>query len=418
MATMDPRLIMQASQGIDVLGAMGRGNALAREQMDMQRQNAMAGYYRTNADGLLSGDPSALAGLMGHDPAAALGIQRQRQEDAWRQDDRQYRRGRDAKQDQRAERQDERADQQWQMQVQQYAAGLSEQERKAKAQQIEDAVKMGLALPDEATWDATMAQEAPELVGQFGMRDALAQRYMSVAEIMKGQRGSEFRMATPEQAAAYGAQAGQFGPDGRFYAINPPSGMTIESDGQGGFRMVQGAGAGGGKAFTETQSKDIGFATRMRGAEEALLPFQGSLTSATDRALNADPTGVLRGMQSEDFQLAQQAGQEWILAFLRKDSGAATTKEEDALYGATFLPRPGDSPAVIAQKAASRERAMRAVEAGMSPAQIVAQERALQRGEGDGGLPAAQQPAAQSAPDGIDPEIWDVMTEDERALFQ
>lgn len=53
----------------------------------------------------------------------------------------------------------------------------------------------------------------------------------------------EFRPATTEEAAAFGSPAGQFGPDGRFYPVNPPTGMTIESDGRGGFRMVQGAGA-------------------------------------------------------------------------------------------------------------------------------------------------------------------------------
>lgn len=406
MATMDPRLIMQASQGVDVLGALGRGNALARDEMDMQRQSALAGYYRTNADGLLSGDPNALSGLMGHDPAAALGIQRQRQEDAWRQDDRQYRRDRDA-------RQDERADQEWSMKVQQYAAGLSAAERQAQAQQIEDAVKMGLALPDEATWDATMAREAPDLVGQFSMRDALAQRYMSVAEIMKGQRGSEFRMATPEQAAAYGAQAGQFGPDGRFYPINPPSGMTIESDGQGGFRMVQGAGAG--RPLTESQSKDAVYATRAEGALTALeAAGPEALTDRTAVMADRTPLGIGRGIQSDQYQVARNAGDEFLQAILRKDTGAAITSQEMAEYGRTYLPQPGDGAAVLRQKSQARVRALEALKAGMPPAAILAQERALEAS----GQPATQQPAAQSAPDGIDPEIWDVMTEDERALFQ
>ena len=175
MASMNPNLILAASQGIDVLGAMGRGNALAREQMDMQRQNALAGYYRTNADGLLAGDPNALAGLMGHDPQAALGMQRQRQEDAWRQDERQYQRGRDAKLDQRA-------DQEWSMKVQQYAAGLSAQERAAQAEEI----TRGLAgakhfydIGDRAGYDAFLSQNGmdpaqyafdnfPALAGQFG----------------------------------------------------------------------------------------------------------------------------------------------------------------------------------------------------------------------------------------------------------
>jgi hypothetical protein len=54
-----------------------------------------------------------------------------------------------------------------------------------------------------------------------------------------------------------------------------PPGMVIESDGAGGFRMVQGAGAGaaGGKPFTEGQSKDNVYATRALGALEVLEPI-------------------------------------------------------------------------------------------------------------------------------------------------
>ena len=190
MASMNPNLILAASQGIDVLGAMGRGNALAREQMDMQRQNALAGYYRTNADGLLSGDPNALAGLMGHDPQAALGIQRQRQEDAWRQDDRQYRRDRDARQDERAARQEERAAQQWQIQVEQYAAGLSEQERKAQAEEITRALAGAKHFYDtgnRAGYDAFLTQAGLDPADySFDNFPALAGQYGEAAKILSG----------------------------------------------------------------------------------------------------------------------------------------------------------------------------------------------------------------------------------------
>ena len=158
------------------------------------------------------------------------------------------------------------------------------------------------------------------------------------------------------------------------------SGFAIDVDpATGAVSVRQGAGAGtSAKPYTEAQSKDIGFSTRMRDAEGNLAPVESKLTSVGDRALDKDPTGLLRGsLQDKDYQLAKQAGSVWLLAFLRKDSGAATTKEEDALYGATFLPQPGDGPEVIQQKRQSRERAMKAVEAGMSPLQIVAQERAL-----------------------------------------
>lgn len=157
--------------------------------------------------------------------------------------------------------------------------------------------------------------------------------------------------------------------------------------------MVRGS-AGAAKSFTEAQSKDVGFATRMRGAEDQLAPVESALTSIGDRVLGADPTGIARGaLQSEEYQRARQAGQTWLLAFLRKDSGAATTKEEDRMYGETFLPQPGDGPAVIEQKRMGRDLAMRAVEAGMSPQQALAQVRALGGAQGGEAQPQGQQGA-------------------------
>jgi hypothetical protein len=64
-----------------------------------------------------------------------------------------------------------------------------------------------------------------------------------------------FRRATPEEAAGYGATAGQIDEQtNRFYPINLPSGMTVESDGQGGIKVVQGSGVG---AKADQQQKAV-----------------------------------------------------------------------------------------------------------------------------------------------------------------
>lgn len=170
----------------------------------------------------------------------------------------------------------------------------------------------------------------------------------------------------------------------------PENGMIIESDGQGGFRMVQGAGAGAaaGKAFTEGQSKDNVYSTRARGALEVLEPRAGTLTSRAERAAEYDPTGLARGFQSDDFQMAKNAGDEFLQAILRKDTGAAITEQEQAMYGRTYLPQPGDNPALIETKRQARQRAIAAIESGMSPAQMLAQERAL---VASGSIPPAPQ---------------------------
>ena len=200
----------------------------------------------------------------------------------------------------------------------------------------------------------------------------------------------EFRRATEEEAAAYGAQGGQFGPDGRFYAVDVPQGMSIESDGAGGFRMVQGAGAGTAKPFTEGQSKDVVYATRAQGALQVLEPVAETLTSLPSRMAESDPTGIIRGrVQSPEYQIARNAGDEFLQAILRKDTGAAITPSEQALYGVTYLPQPGDGPEVLAAKATARQRAVAAINAGMSPAQIIAAEKALDGSPAPaGGMPS------------------------------
>jgi hypothetical protein len=212
-----------------------------------------------------------------------------------------------------------------------------------------------------------------------------------VSELYAPTAEPAFRRATPEEAAAYGATAGQFGPDGRFYEVDVPQGMTIESDGQGGFRLTQGPGAGTAKPLTEAQSKDVVFATRAQGALAVLDPVAEELTNLGSRAAELDPTGVIRGnVQSPEYQVAKQASDEFLQAILRKDTGAAITPAEQALYGVTYLPQPGDGPEVLEAKRAARQRAVAAIEGGMSAAQIIAQEKAL------GTVPGTAAPATGS----------------------
>jgi hypothetical protein len=115
-------------------------------------------------------------------------------------------------------------------------------------------------------------------------------------------------------------------------------------------------------------------------------------------------------LKSTEFQQAEQAGKEFLQAILRKDTGAAITKEETAEYGTVYLPQPGDSPEVLMQKQTSRERAIRAIEAGLPPQAILALEKAGVDPGSPGASAAGVQSAAPSASgvptlDEIDAEI-------------
>lgn len=184
---LNPSIILSGQQA-DILGAMQQGNALAHQVNQQRQQNALRGFLGDNAEALMQGDQNALAQYARLDPTAAFDMMGRQQDRAWRQDERQYQRSRDARQDQRAAKLDARGDQEWQMKIQQHAAQLSAAEREAQAKQIEDAVKVGLAAQSPQEWDALVQSVgAPDLVGQFENRQALANRYMEVSAILKGQ---------------------------------------------------------------------------------------------------------------------------------------------------------------------------------------------------------------------------------------
>jgi hypothetical protein len=187
-----------------------------------------------------------------------------------------------------------------------------------------------------------------------------------------------FRPATTEESAAFGGIPGQIGPDGRFYPVNAPSGMTIESDGQGGFRMVQGSGVGGGDVrFTEGQSRDNVYATRAEGALAALDGIDQTLTNRTELLAESVPLGFGRAIQTPEFQQARAAGREFLQASLRKDTGAAITTQEVEEYGSVYLPQPGDTPEMLAWRRTARQRALEALRSGMNAEQMETVTRAL-----------------------------------------
>ena len=150
-------------------------------------------------------------------------------------------------------------------------------------------------------------------------------------------------------------------------------GMSLQTNPDGTITFQQG---GNIKPMTEGQSKDTVFATRAAGALP-LIDSLGSALTSLPEATGAGVPGIGNYLKSPEYQQAEQAGKEFLQAILRKDTGAAITKEETAEYGSVYLPRPGDAPATLEQKKVSRLRALEALKAGMPPQAIVAQEKAL-----------------------------------------
>jgi len=319
------------------------------------------------------------------------------------------------------------------MQVEQAAAQMSAAERAAEAAEMRRGVQAGMAAQTPEQWDQIVTQFGlPDLVGQFEVRDAWLNTFLDAADVLE-------RSAPPEEPASITAlriraQEAGLEPGTEAYTEfmrqggKVPQGMVVETTPDGGMRFAQGEGVGGGDfKFTEQQSKDNVYATRARGALEVLEPVAPALVNRGDRVLEYGPLGIGREFQGDDYQVAQQAGTEFLQAILRKDTGAAITQDETESYGRVYLPQPGDSEAVQEAKRQARIRAINAIEGGMSPIQMLARDRALisaaresaegrQDAESGGDQPPEQPPAYLSEEDRA---LWPLMTPMERrAIMQ
>lgn len=142
--------------------------------------------------------------------------------------------------------------------------------------------------------------------------------------------------------------------------------------------------------LTEQQSKDIVYYNRGRQALETL--GAGEVLASGYEAGKGYVPVVGNYLTSGNFQKAQQAATNFLMSILRKDTGAAITKQEEEIYGRIFLPKPGDAPETLAQKAQARAQALDAIRDGLGPAEVLAiGERFVPR---SGGAPAKAQPSS------------------------
>ena len=215
MGSMNAGIIL-AGQQPNLLAAVSNANTAAAQQNQFQRTRDLNALYKDQGAQIAAGDQNALNALAGFDPNAALGVQGARQGleagalsmDATRQNMQVQ-----LQTQARLSREEER-------QVQAHAAKMNAAERAQEAAQIERGVAQALGARTAQEFDAIVAQFDPTLVGQFGNRDVIAGKYMSVADMLK--RADE-RAAPPE--TDYIIQDGQY---------------IDRNDPQGGARAVPG----------------------------------------------------------------------------------------------------------------------------------------------------------------------------------
>jgi hypothetical protein len=282
------------------------------------------------------------------------------------------------------------------------AAQLSADQLAAEQEQITSALSGAAAFyqkGDRAGYDAWLAKLGldpqeyafDEFPAHAAMFEGVLEAMQTFAPPDQGDRykvvgGSLFDLQAEGGPMAVGQGAMQeeviMGPDGKAIVVKGGPGTTAK--------------------FTEGQSKDNVYATRAEGALAKLEPIADALTSragVVGDALGGVTLGLSREVsQSGDYQVARNAGDEFLQAILRKDTGAAITEGEQALYGKTYLPQPGDGPEVLQAKREARVRALEAIRAGMNVQQLEAVARAEQGAISRLGGAAPAAPAAPEAP--------------------
>jgi hypothetical protein len=404
---MDASIILQG-QSPDIVNALARANDAAQARLTYDRQNAMNAMLKEQGAGILAGDQNALNALAGYDPQAALGVQSARLGmDATRQQ-MSISAERLAMEKAEGKRMAEEA-------LRAQAEKMTAEQLAAEQKQIEAGLSGAAAFyqkGDKAGYDAWLAKNGMD-PAEYSFEE-----FPAHAAMFEGVLEAFQTFAPPQTGDRYKVVGGSL------VDLQADGGPAIVAEGAMQETMVMGpdgkpimvqGGKGTAAKFTEAQSKDNVFATRAEGALAALEgpsdpndPNAPPLADAlADFKQNASERVPLVGnyLLSDTFQTARTAGDEFLQAILRKDTGAAITAPEQALYGVTYLPQPGDGPRRLAYKKEARARAVEAIKAGMNPQQVEAMARAdaaVVERLGEDGQPAAQGAKTKAGPTVVD----------------
>lgn len=278
---LQPGLIL-AGQQFDLAGSMGAGNQLAAQTNQLRDQNALRDVYRTQGAGILQGNQQSLNALAAVDPNLAINAQG------------------GVLSNQTTTRQLEIINAEEKRAIAEAARNMDEAQKAEALKATQQQVLKFVMAPDASTFDRMVTEAGkPELAGMFDQRQRLGALYMDDftkafetavgpaanpaaltegapagkmwvdptnralgVKDLPGAGGIEWRDATPQEAARYGAAAGQISTKtGAFKPFNPPRNTTTEVGPDGTLRIIQGPGNGG--------KVDVGDAISPAGIDEA-----------------------------------------------------------------------------------------------------------------------------------------------------
>ncbi len=146
----------------------------------------------------------------------------------------------------------------------------------------------------------------------------------------------------------------------------PPASLSPEALAQ---QVTIAEATAGAKPLSGEQAKSGGFALRMDGAQIAIDSILAGPDGVAGSEDDYDPTNIQDATSANLPRMAanfamsdpgrefRQAQEDWVTANLRKESGAVIGVEEMEKEIAKYFPEINDTPAVLKQKALSRQRA-------------------------------------------------------------
>jgi hypothetical protein len=220
---------------------------------------------------------------------------------------------------------------------------------------LTQALQAGIILPNDAITAARKGSDV-KVVGK-SLVDSTG-KVLFTSEEAGGGDTTAFQ-TLKARAAAAGLKEGT--PEYQQFMIQGGAnkGMTLTSDGKGGFAMTQG-GASMPK-LSETQGKATGFYDRASKANVLLNGLEQQGTEVGARLIGNIPFGAGNFAQSSEYQQFEQAQRDFINAILRQESGAAIGKDEFVNAERQYFPQVGDKPEVIEQKRRNRETSANAL---------------------------------------------------------
>ena len=217
-----------------------------------------------------------------------------------------------------------------QIQVKEHLAKMTADERAAAAENLRQNIGLVISADTPEKWDNIASQAAPELVGQFGQREAIVNSLRTTEQQIAAYdaantpvkpdwvtvdghmvdrnapggpavvpvagmepQGPEWQPAPPEMLAQYGAQAGQFNvKTGQFRDFNQPSSTSLTTNPDGTMTYAQGPGVTG--AAPDATSPDKGYQR----------VYDASTNSYRDQAIPGSKAASEQNQQTVKMNLA------------------------------------------------------------------------------------------------------------------